>query len=266
MFRPYLAKSRTVGITVCLPTAHLRHVAETLTFERDARGQQAIAGNGGTAYPEADRSVRPILQLAASAPAVPHQLDHIAPPAEPVPRTEPALTDTQAPEPQPAPAKDTEVRDWAKRYQVPNLPSRGRVPAHIRTAYEAFQKDDRGPWKALLKEANIDPTKALAKARKLTAVDSAKQAAPTQEEVDRKTAELVGKLSGAQLTHLRGMFSAPNGRATADRKTKTSFDALMHRGCCALINSDDHNGIWVYEITNVGRIWFDVRGIDPADG
>ncbi|WP_329283644.1 Lsr2 family DNA-binding protein [Streptomyces sp. NBC_01451] len=226
-------------------------------------GQQAIAGNGGVAYPEADRSVRPILQLAASAPAVPHQLDHTAPPAEPAPRAEPEPAPAQAPTPHPAPAKDPEVREWAKRYQVPDVPARGRVPAHIRTAYEAFQEDERGPWKALLQKAGINPTKALATARRLTAVDSAKQAAPTQEEIDRKTAELVGKLSGAQLTHLREMFGAPDGRATANRKTKTSFEALMHRGCCTLITDDEETS--TYEITNVGRLWFNVRGIDPAD-
>ncbi|WP_369042311.1 Lsr2 dimerization domain-containing protein [Streptomyces sp. Midd1] len=255
MFRPYLAKSRSVGFVVCLPRDH---IGQVLALEAETLGQSAVAtGNGSASYPEADRSARPILQLATPAPAVPHQPDHTPQPVTPPP--------TQAPTAQTTVVKDPEVREWAKRWSVPNVPTRGRVPAHIREAHDAFHNGDKGPWKALLKKAGVDPSKAEAQARRLTAVDSAKQAEPTPEEFDRAAAKRVGTLSSAQLTRLRRMINAPDGRAIADRKNgdTTSFEALAHRGCCILISSDTHTR--TYEITNAGRLWFDVRGISPVN-
>ncbi|MEU0214032.1 histone-like nucleoid-structuring protein Lsr2 [Streptomyces sp. NPDC006265] len=262
MFRPYLAIAREVGLAVYLP-ANIGHAAGVMAISGQSltvHQQAAATGGAAVAYSEPDHSHRPSLQLAADAPPVPRQPEHTTTPED---RT---ATPTQAP--QPPASTDPEVRDWAKRWSVPNLPSRGRVPARIREAYDAFQADDRDPWKALLKEAGTDPRKAAAKARRLNLVDAAQPPEPSQEDVDRQRAAQVGRLSSAQLTVLRQMFNAPDGRATSDRRSKPSFGALKNRGCCtvAIDNADTST----YEITDIGRLWFDVRDIspnpaDPAD-
>lgn len=263
MFRPYLGIAREVGVAVYLP-ANIGHAAGVMAISGKSLAvhqQAAATGGAAVAYPEPDRAPRPALQLATETPPAPRQPEPASPEDQPV-----APTQQQAP--QPPASTDQEVRDWARRWSVPDLPSRGRVPARIRDAYDAFQADNREPWKALLREAGADPRKAAAKARKLALVDSAKQAEPSQDEVDRQRAAQVGRLSGAQLTVLRQMFNASDGRATSDRRSRPSFGALKNRGCCNVVIDDADTS--TYEITNIGRLWFDVRDIspnpaDPAD-
>ncbi|MEU1552228.1 histone-like nucleoid-structuring protein Lsr2 [Streptomyces scabiei] len=266
-FRPYLTKAREVGVAVCLP-AEIQHSTGRLTLTGAAsvlaRPAAATAtGSRGGAY-SSDRSSRPALQLASDTPAIPTQPAETSPTEDspagrPGGRAADALHERSY-------ASDSEVRTWANRYQVPNTPTRGRIPDRIRKVHDAFHAGDKGPWQALLREVGIDPDKAEVKARALTAVDSKKQPAPTQEELDRKAAQQIRKLTSAQLTRLRRMFSSPDGRATTTRMNgdATSFEALANRGCCILVAVNEEERTETYEITNVGRLWFDVRGIDPV--
>lgn len=264
MFGPYLSKARPAqeanGVILYLPASLDRTTGLLTIADQAAPAAPAVAtADGGFLFP-GSRVTRPPLQLAPQTPEVPPapQAKETPAPAEPTPPAD-------APA-QPSNASATEVRTWANRWSVPGVPSRGRMPTSIRDVYDSFHSGDREPWETLLREHGIDPPKAEAKARALTAVDSNKQTPPTQQERDRKAAERVGKLSSAQLTRLRRMYAAPDGRAVSDRKNgdTTSFEALAHRGCCVLIDADESDHTSTYEITNVGRLWFDVRGIDPV--
>lgn len=260
MLRPYLSKARSVGVALCIPaTPQQAAVLAALTEQAEVLTRPAVAtaAHGGRAsYTEEKSSARPALQIATG---VPHQAEQSAPLQ--AARTTPA-DKAPPPAPQTAGATATEVRAWAKRWSIPNVPLRGRIPGHIREVYDAFHDENRGPWETLLKEHNIDPREAETNARALAIVDDRKE--KSQEELDRDDAKRAGKLSGAQLTLLRKMFSAKRGRATCNDKSiqTTSFEALRSRGLCALADSNERTR--TYEISNPGRLWFAVHGIDPA--
>lgn len=257
MLRPYLQKARVASATnvlVCLP-ARLNHATGALNI---------LAEPSMNTVPVVATATGPGEYLISRSDFVPDR-PHLAAAPELPPSTGPRLSEVPPAPAQGAPPSatpDTEVRAWGNRWSVPGIPARGKVPASLRAIYDAFHNDNQEPWKKLLLEHDIDPVKAAAKARALTAVDSKNQPTPTQEELDRRAAERVGKLSTAQLTRLRRMFNAEDGRATSDGKDGTSFEALANRGCCILVVRDELTS--TYEITNAGRLWFEVRNIDPV--
>lgn len=177
---------------------------------------------------------------------------------------EPAETKASTPVAEPTVGgDDAAVRAWANLWSVP-CNERGRVAAKVRAAYQAFQDDNRDLWKELLKEAGISPRKAANRAAKLLtdAQEKAAQeaAGPTQQERDRKAARQIRTLTAPQLSRLRAMVNAPEGRATSDGRPtdKASFDALCSRELCTNVGQSD-DGRPIYEITSVGRVWFDVH-------
>ncbi|MFV0135576.1 histone-like nucleoid-structuring protein Lsr2 [Streptomyces sp. HMX87] len=275
MFGPYLNVARPAqdaqgGVLLCLPARLNQDTGQLiLTDEVSNQAHPAVAtaiGGGGVVLTGEDRYGRPALKLATddATDVTPDSADPAAP-SEKGPAARPPARPVDGPA-QPSHASDTEVRNWAKRWSVPGLPTRGRVPAKIRAVHDHFHDNNLEPWKELLREHGVDPAQAEADARALTAVDSKKRTEPTQDERDRKAAERVGKLSSAQLTRLRRMYAAEDGRAVSDRKNgdTTSFEALAHRGCCIQVETDEAQRTSTYEITNVGRLWFEVRGIDPV--
>ncbi|MEV5268244.1 Lsr2 dimerization domain-containing protein [Streptomyces werraensis] len=175
---------------------------------------------------------------------------------------EPHDADPNVPNPHTG-ASDPQVRTWAKHWSVPGIPARGRVPGSIRSIYEAFEGGDRTPWKELLEEHGVDIAQAEAQANASIGALSEEDPGPTQDDLDRQAAQKLGNLTSAQVTELRRMYNAPDGRATSNSKTDTSYKALRTRGCCALIYQGDKSA--TYEITNIGRLWFEVRGIPTQD-
>lgn len=160
-------------------------------------------------------------------------------------------------------ASDPQVRAWAKHWSVPGIPARGRVPGSIRSIYKAFAGGNRTPWKELLEEHGVDVAQAEAQANASISALSEEDPGPTQDELDRQAAQKIGNLTAAQVTELRRMYNAPDGRTTSNSKTDTSYKALRNRGCCTLIYQGDKSA--TYEITNIGRLWFEVRGIPTQD-
>ena len=267
LMRAYVEKARrTTGtdVLVCLP-ARLNHSSGMLRLLGDqslhayplvatATGPGEFHLSGGDLVTD-----RPLLQEAPDP-----QLE--APPRlGEVPR-QTAAEQPKEVFPQPTGVPDTQVREWARRYSVPGMPLRGRVPAAIRTIFEAFQRDDLNPWRELLLDNDIDPDKALADARALTLVGAEQKPEPTEAEVLRSKARKAGRLNTAQLTRLRIMNADEKGRATSDGTSadNASYGALADRGLCAAVTRRKNRT--TYQITDVGKVYFEVRGISPTEG
>lgn len=156
------------------------------------------------------------------------------------------------------------IRTWARRHQLP-VNERGRVPSEIEAAYRAFQKSDDGPLRRLLEQRGLNPDKVQDDASRAAREEAEQQAAsaptaPSSDEVNRRRAKNAGPLSAAQLERLRRMATADDGRATSTGKSgdATSFEALTSRGLANMVGEN------IYEITTVGRLWFDAHGISPT--
>ncbi|AZM47869.1 hypothetical protein DMB38_20590 [Streptomyces sp. WAC 06738] len=264
MLRPYLLKARAASVTnvlVCLP-GRLNHATGALNILDDSSMNTVpvvatATGPGEYLISHSDFVTdRPVLHAAPALPPTPH-LGEVPRQAATEDRQNGAVSQGSG-------VPDTQVREWAKRYGVPGIPARGKMPAAIREIYTAFQNDNEEPWRKLLLEHDIDPDKALADARALTLVDS-KKPEPTEDEVLRKKAKNVGRLNSQQLSRLRRMLAADKGRVTTDGTSgdKASFQALDNRGCCTAVVT--RKGRTTYQITEVGRLYFEVRGVSPTE-
>ncbi|MGW3153796.1 Lsr2 dimerization domain-containing protein [Streptomyces sp. NPDC001089] len=271
MLDSYIKQARPAqapgGILLYLPAGQQR-AAEQFGAHPFQELALAVAGtNQPTAFlPSTTHTERPTFQL--------HTNDHT--PRVPEQPADNALPDTATPQPEPAaqPNKaatatpDAEVRAWAKIWSVP-CPPRGRVPSATHEVYAAFQADDLGPWKAVLRANGTGIKKAKERAEELLkaaaeaeeAANNATAATPTREELDHKQAAYIRTLPSAQLDRLRAMFNAPDGRATSTGISgdNASFNALASRHLCAKVAEDGRKV--TYEITSIGRVWFEVRGI-----
>ncbi|MFE2538978.1 histone-like nucleoid-structuring protein Lsr2 [Actinacidiphila glaucinigra] len=157
----------------------------------------------------------------------------------------------------------SEIRDWAKSWGLP-VNERGRISHPMRQAHTAYTRGDTRPLDALLEKHGID--KDAAEAAMRAAADaktiSAEPATPpvmTADERNAQSARQAGRLSDAQLSRLRQVYAEPDGEASSDGTPadNTSWRALERRGLVTRIATQR------YRITPVGRVWFEVHGVEP---
>lgn len=146
------------------------------------------------------------------------------------------------------------IRKWAEEHHLPVNP-RGRIPEMTRKAWERHTKHgDRALLDQLLTKAGIDPaTPPKAGPRNVVSIGAGKT---TPEEQVERQARTVGKLSEPQKERLMKACDGDGTGEATDAADRTSYTALVRRGCMEKIGSDS------YAVTDVGRTW--VRLNQPA--
>ncbi|MET7631832.1 Lsr2 family protein [Streptomyces sp. NPDC005499] len=148
-----------------------------------------------------------------------------------------------------------DIRKWAHRHDLPINPL-GRIPEKTRKAWQQHtQHGNRSLLDQLLTKAGIDPATTPAKESNDNVV-SITSGKPTAEEQLERRARTVGKLSDHQRNRLRDACSGDGTAVAKDPTDRSSYQALVRRGCMTLTGED------TYAVTDVGRTW--IRLNQPA--
>ncbi|WP_406362353.1 Lsr2 family protein [Streptomyces sp. NBC_01579] len=238
---------------------------ETVSFSLDGKHREIDLSSENAA------TFRGLLQpyMAASRPAAPTNIaakGGLDPDQHPAP--EPDMADTDQDEETPAdqdrePALTqaerrqigADIRRWAHLHDLPINPL-GRIPEKTRKAWQQHtQHGNRTLLDQLLTKAGIDPATTQAKEPNDNVV-SITSGKPTAEEHLERRARTVGKLSDHQRNRLQKACSGDGTATATDPADRSSYQALVRRGCMTLTGED------TYLVTDVGRTW--IRLNQPA--